>query len=83
MIKKRRSTIQGSMTSIRNRLEKLLTKSAGKFDHTKIKRFNVQRDHADLEKHLENFKTIHEAYQHNREAGEDEPEEEALVKKQE
>ena len=82
MIKKRRSTIQGSMTSIRNRLDKLLTKSAGKFDHSKIKRLNVQGDHADLKKLFESFKIIDEAYQHCRASGKDEPEEEALVKKQ-
>ena len=83
MIKKRRSTIQGSMTNIRKRLDKLLVKRAGTFDHDNIKRFNVQRDHADLEKLLENFKIIHEAYQHHRDVGEEATEEEALVEKQE
>ena len=82
-IKKRRSTIQGMMTNIRKRLEKLLAKSAGKFDHDKIKRLHVQRDQADLEKLLESFKTIHEAYLHYREVGKDKPEEDALVEKQE
>ena len=83
VIKKRRSTIQGVMTKIQNRLEKLLAMSSGKFDHEKIKRLNVKRDHADLEKFLESFKVVDEAYQHHREVGKDEPAEEALVKKQE
>ena len=48
VIKKRRSTIQGSMTTIRKHLEKLLVKRADKFDHENIKSFNVKRDHTDL-----------------------------------
>ena len=36
VIKKRRSTIQRMMTTVRNRLGKMLAKSAGKFDHDKI-----------------------------------------------
>lgn len=83
VIKKRRSTIQGGMTKIQNRLGKLLQRSAGKFDHDRIKRLNVQGDHADLKKLFESFKMIDEAYQHYRAAGKDEPEEVALVKKQE
>ena len=83
VIKKRRSTIQGGMTKIQNRLEKLLARSAGRFDHDKIKRLNVQGDHADLKKLFESFKIIDEAFQHYREAGKTEPEEEALVKKEE
>ena len=83
VIKKRRSTIQGGMTKIRNRLEKLLTKSSDKFNHDTIKRLHVQRDHADLEKNLENFKIIDEAYQHHRQVGKDATEEEAIVKEQE
>ena len=55
VIKKRRSAIQGGMTKIQNRLEKLLPKCAGKFDHEKIKRLNVQGDHADLKKLFESF----------------------------
>ena len=82
VIKKKRSTIQGSMTSIRKRLGKLLMKSAGKFDHDKIRRLNVQDDHADLKKLLESFKRIHEAYQYYRDAGKTDTEEEALVEKQ-
>ena len=80
---KRRSTIQGSMTSMRKRLDKLLAKTDGKFDHDNIKRLSVQRDHTDLEKLLESFKTIHQAYQHYGTVGKDEPEEESLVEKQE
>ena len=82
VIKKKRSTIQGSMTRIRNHMGKLLTKSAGKFDHDKIKRLNVQENHTDLRKNLESFKVIHEAYQDYREVGEDETQEEALVEKE-
>lgn len=82
VIKKRRSTIQGSMTTIRKRLGKLLSKSAGNFDHVKIKRLRVQDDYNDLKKLLESFKVIHEAYQHFREVGKDDTQEEALVERQ-
>ena len=83
VIKKKRSTIQGMMTNLCKRLGKLLTKSGGKFDHDKIKRFSVQRDQADLEKLLESFKHLHGAYLHYRDVGKDESEEESLVEKQE
>ena len=83
VIKKRRSTIQGMMTNNCKRLGNQLAKISGKFDHDKIKRFSVQRDQADLERLLESFKNIHEAYLYHREVGEDESEEKALVEKQE
>ena len=83
VIKKRRSTIQGGMTKIQNRLDKLLLKSAGKFDHDRIKRLNVQGDHADLKKLFESFKIIDEAYQVYRPVGKDESAENALVEKEE
>ena len=83
VIKKKRSTIQGQITKIQNHLDKLLLKSAGKFDHDRIRRLNVQGDHADLKKLFESFKIIDEAYQHYRPVGQDEPEENALVKKEE
>ena len=41
------------------------------------------RDQADLDKLLESFKIIHEAYLHHREVGKDNSAEEALVEKQE
>ena len=71
------------MTNIQNRLEKLLAKSGSRFDHDKIKRLNVQRDQVDLEKLLESFKNIHEAYLHYRVEGKDKSEEDSLVAKQE
>ena len=83
VIKKRRSTIQGMMTNNCKRLGNQLAKIGGKFDHDKIKRFSVQRDQADLERLLESFKKIHEAYLYHRKVGEDESEEKALVEKQE
>ena len=82
VIKRKRSTIQGMMTKIRNRLGKLLVKSAGMFDHDQIKRLHVQKDHTDLEKMLESFKIIYEAYQDHRVVGKDEAEEEDLVEKE-
>ena len=62
VIKKKRSTIQRLTTGVRNNLDKLLVKTGGKFDHSKIKRLEVQIDHASQEKHFENFQVIHEAY---------------------
>ena len=38
VIKKKRSTIQRFSTGVRNNLDKLLVKTAGKFDHCIIKR---------------------------------------------
>ena len=83
VINKRRSTIQGGMTKVQSRLEKLLAKSSGKFDYDRIKRLNVQGDHNDFKKLFEIFKIIDEAYQHHREVGKNETEEETFVKKQE
>ena len=71
VIKKKRSTIQRFMTGGRNNLETLLVKTAGNFDHSKIERLCVQSDHADLKKHHENFKAIHEAYVEYRAEGKD------------
>ena len=82
-IKKRRSAIQSIMKTIQNCLAKILAKSAGKFDYDKIKRLLVQGEHADLKKHLESFKMIHEAYLQYREVGNDTAEEGSLVEKQE
>ena len=78
-IKKKRSTIQRFATGVRNNLDKLLVKTAGQFDHTKIKRLEVQIDHASLKKHFENFQVIHEAYMEYRAEGKEARDEEALV----
>mgnify|MGYP001322837347 CR=1 FL=1 len=78
-IKKKRSTVQRLTTGVRNNLDKLLVKTAGKFDHSKIKRLEVQIDHASLKKHFENFQVIHEAYIEYRPEGKDATEEESLV----
>ena len=82
-IKKRRSTIKGKLTSIQNQMADLLEKTAGSFDHTKIKRTRVLTDLATLKKSQENFEIIHDAYMHYRVEGKDETNEEALVLKQE
>ena len=60
-------------------MDKLLVKTAGQFDHTKIKRLEVQIDHASLKKHFENFQVIHEAYMEYRAEGKEARDEEALV----
>ena len=78
-IKKKRSTIQRLVTGVRNNLDRLLVKTAGKFDHTKIERLEVHIDHASLKKHFENFQVIHEAYMEFRPEGKDAIEEETLV----
>jgi hypothetical protein len=83
VIKKRRSTIQRTMTTVRKNLGRLLAKSAGKIDHEKIQRLQVQSEHVSLKKYEEDFKIIHEAYQQYREPGKDETEEDAMVEKQE
>ena len=60
----------------------MLAKSAGKFDHDKIDRLQVQEEKASLKELQESFKTIHQAYLHNMEVGKDDTEEDALVEKQ-
>ena len=71
------------MTTVRNRLGKMLAKSAGKLYHDKIDRLQVQEENASLKELQGSFKTIHQAYLHNMEVGKDETEEDALVEKQE
>ena len=78
-IKKKRSTIQRFSTGVRNNLDKLLVKTAGKFDHSTIKRIEVHIDDASFNKHFENFQVIHEAYMEYRAEGKDANEEETLV----
>ena len=82
-IKRKRSAIQGMITTVRKSLVKLLAKTAEKFDHAKIQRLRVQGEHAGLKKHQQNFIIIHEAYLQYRELGEDNIEEQTLVEKQE
>ena len=79
VIKKRRSTIQRWTTGVRNNLDRLLVKTAGKFDHSQIKRLEVHDDHTSLKKHYENFQVIHGAYMEYRPEGKDSTEEETLV----
>ena len=79
VIKKKRSTIQRFATIVRNNLDRLLVKTAGKCDHNKIETLEVQMDHASLKKHLENFQVVHEAYMEYRAEGKDATEEETLV----
>jgi glutamine cyclotransferase len=55
VINKKRSTIQRLTTGVRNNLDKLLVKTAGKFDHSKIRRIDVQDDQSSLKRHYENF----------------------------
>ena len=82
-IKRKRSTIQGMMTTIRKNLERLLARTAGKFDHDRILRLRVQGEHASLKKHQKNFEIIHKAYLQYRERGKDDTEKKTLVEKQE
>ena len=70
-------------TGVRNNLDRLLIKAAGKFDHSQIKRLEVYTDHASLKKHFENFQVIHAAYVVHRAEGKDASEEETLVLKDE
>ena len=79
VIKKKRSTIQRFATGVRNNLDRLLVKTAGKFDHAKIERLEVQIDHSSLKKHFENFQVIHEGYIEYRAEGKDATAEDALV----
>ena len=79
VIKRKRSTIQRLMTGVRNSLDKLLIRTAGKFDHSQIKRLEIHDQHASLKKHYENFQVIHEAYMEFRAEGKDATEEETLV----
>ena len=79
VIKKKRSTIQRLTTGVRNSLDRLLIKAAGKFDHSQIKRLDVHDHHASLKKHYVNFQVIHEAYMEFRAEGKDAAEEETLV----
>ena len=78
-IKKRRSTVQRWTTGVRNNLDRLLVKTAGKFDHSKIERLEVHDDQASLKKHYEDFKVIHGAFMGYRAEGKDDTEEETLV----
>ena len=78
VIKKRRNTIQRWTTGVRNNLGRLLVKTAGKFDHSQIKRIEVHDDHASLKRHYENFQAIHGAYMEYRAEGKDTTEEETL-----
>ena len=68
-IKKRRSTVQRWTTGVRNNLDRLLVKTAGKFDHSKIERLEVHDDQASLKKHYEDFKVIHGAFMEYRAEG--------------
>ena len=79
VIKKKRSTIQRLTTGVRNSLDRLLIKAAGKLDHSQIKRLDVHDYHASLKKHYVNFQVIHEAYMEFRAEGKDAKEEDTLV----
>lgn len=79
MIKKRKSIIQRLTTCVRKNLDKLLVKTAGKYDYSKMKRLYVQDHHSSLERHYKNFQVIHEAYMEYRTEGSDTTEEETLV----
>jgi hypothetical protein len=48
VIKKKRSAIQRLSTGVRNSLDKLLVKTAGKFDNSQIKKLDVQDHHQAL-----------------------------------
>ena len=78
-IKKKRSTIQRLTTGVRKSLDELLVKTAGKFDHSQVKRLDVHDLHASLKKHYENFQVIHEAYMEFKAEGKDSAGEETLV----
>ena len=71
------------MINIQKSLGKLLSRTAGKFDHDKIKRLQVQQVQVKLKRLEENFDEIHQAYLHFREVGKDKSEETALVEEQE
>ena len=62
LVKKKGGAIQERVTSIERTLWRLLTRSAGKFDHGKIPRLRVQVEHKSLKKFLEDFEIIHKAY---------------------
>ena len=79
VIKKKRSTIQRLTTGVRKSLDQLLIKTAGKLDHSQIKRLDVQEHHARIKRHYENFQAIHEAFMEYRAEGKDAAEEEKLV----
>ena len=73
------------MTNICERLGNQLAKTAGKFDHSTIKRIEVHINEASLKKDLENLRlerdfcrVIHEAYMEYRAEGKDANEEETL-----
>ena len=82
-IKKKRSNIKRVVTATHKNLVKLLEKTSGKFDHSRIQRTRVLQDLAKLKKQQESFEMIHEAYMYFREEAKDETEEEALVLEQE
>ena len=50
------------MTSIEKTLERLLARSAGKFNHGKIQRFQVKSELESLKKYQEEFQINQEAY---------------------
>ena len=62
LIKKKRGAIQEMMISIQKKMGRLLAGSAGKFDHHKIQRLQLQSEHESLKKYQEDFEIIHEAY---------------------
>ena len=62
LIKTRRDTIQEGMTSIEKSMRRLLARIAGKFDHGKIPRLQVQSENESLKKFHEEFEIIHKAY---------------------
>ena len=81
-IKKRRGNFQGMMTTACRNLERLLVKTAGKFDQQRIQRIQVLEQEVKLRKLQESFDVLHQAYQEFREPGKDATEEEELVEKQ-
>ena len=70
------------MTTVCKNLERLLIKTADKFDHRRIKRIQVLEQHLKLKKLQESFEILHQAYQEYRAPGKDETEETGLVEKQ-
>ena len=54
-IKKKRTTIKRLATGFRYSLYRLFVKTAGKFDHSQIKRLDVHDHHDSLKKHYANF----------------------------
>ena len=79
-IKKKRVTVKGMVTTVRNSLDKLLIRDGnGDFDHSQIQKVAVVSETEKLKSYHKSFVTLHEAYTEFRKPGDDDALETALL----